>query len=192
MYTEVPAATVPNDDFQFRSPEPPPRPKTAWWRGWCGAGLLVLTGSLIGGLTSLIVMHNYLTIHRDFLGPVKWGAQFNVERGVVVSGGTRRLRMSGQLPLAADGTVMYKGDMRGQMIAALNNVDMVLTSAKMSTQDVVKVHLYTTNITEVVQNYGVYFSYMANGGVAPPITYVGVDQLFNKDCLVQFDVDAEQ
>lgn len=193
IYSEVPIATVPNDDFKFRSPEPPPRPPKKFWQtSWFSSLCWVLLGALLGSAVSVVVVNRTLALSTSPLGTNPWAPQYSSQRGVVVAGGHKRLYLSGQLPLAASGNLFYPGNIRGQMVVALDNVVKALKAGGMSTSNVVKVTIYTVDINQVVTNFGVYSQYMQQpGGISPPVTYVGVKSLYN-GALVQFDVEAVQ
>eukprot|EP00540_Astrosyne_radiata_P015629 CAMPEP_0116841408 /NCGR_PEP_ID=MMETSP0418-20121206/10908_1 /TAXON_ID=1158023 /ORGANISM="Astrosyne radiata, Strain 13vi08-1A" /LENGTH=192 /DNA_ID=CAMNT_0004471831 /DNA_START=50 /DNA_END=628 /DNA_ORIENTATION=+ len=184
-------ATVPNDDFKFISPEPPPKPRVPWWRKWLIAFGLVLLGALIGSLTSLIVVNEALAFKRIQLPSIQWAIQYGLVEGVVVSGApSRRLHATGQVGINSAGVLVAKDDMRAQMITALQNVDRVLANAKLTRADIVKVRVFTTDLKRVVDNYGVYSEFVS-GGDTPAITLVGVQDL-GPDILVEIEVEAEK
>jgi len=134
---------------------------------------------------------------RTAVNPTDWGQAFFMNQGEVVTGGTRRLRCSGQVALQPDPDseiglgAAHAGDMAGQMSAALASVDELLAGAGMDRSNIVFIHFFTTDIDDFLANYGTYAEWISPAGVMPPQTLIGVSRLVLPDLLVEIEVEAE-
>ena len=66
------------------------------------------------------------------------------------------------------------GDMRGQIEAAMNNVETVLAAGGLSLANVVRLNFYTTDVDSFVAHYDVIKSRLAAVGCQPSSTLLGV------------------
>jgi enamine deaminase RidA (YjgF/YER057c/UK114 family) len=65
---------------------------------------------------------------------------------------------------------MCAGDMRGQIEAAMNNVETVLAAGGLSLANVVRLNFYTTDVDSFVAHYDVIKSRLAAVGCQPSST----------------------
>ena len=77
-------------------------------------------------------------MERRNVNPWSWQDQFGFSQAIEVSGQQRILICSGQTSNDADGNTLHAGDMRGQVGAALDNLETVLGAAGFSLSDVVR------------------------------------------------------
>jgi 2-iminobutanoate/2-iminopropanoate deaminase len=63
------------------------------------------------------------------INPWEWQDQYGFSQAIEVSSARRLLFCAGQIALDADGKVTCAGDMRGQIEAAMSNVETVLAAA---------------------------------------------------------------
>lgn len=135
-------------------------------------------------------------MERTPVNPTDWGLQFQMNQGEVVEGATRHLRCSGQVavtpdPDAAMGiSVVAPRDIRGQMEAALANVDGVLSEASMDRSNIVFLNFFTTDVDGFLGNYDVYATWIAAAGAMPPQTLIGVSRLALAELMVEIEVTA--
>lgn len=133
---------------------------------------------------------------RDSVNPSEWGLQYRMDQGEVVEGATRHLRLSGQVALVEDAgapmgvSVIHAGDIRGQIGAALGNVDAVLAKAGMTRADIVALRFFTTDMDGFLENYDVYADWIAPAGINPPQSLLGVARLVLPDLLVEIEAEA--
>lgn len=126
-----------------------------------------------------------------------WGLLYSMDQGEVVDGATRRLRCSGQVALVSDTDAPFgyrtehKGDIAGQIRAALANIDKLLEEAGMARANLVFLRFYTTDIDSFLQNYAVYADWIAPAGIRPPQTLLGLSRLADPDLLVEIEAVAE-
>ena len=133
---------------------------------------------------------------REAINPTEWGLQFSMNQGEVVEGLSRYLHCSGQVALEPDPDsemgirVVNEGDMRGQMGAALSNVDAILEGAGMTRAHILTLKFFTTDVDGFLENYDVYAEWIGAAGTMPPQTLLGVSRLALPDLLVEIEATA--
>ncbi|MHC5010035.1 MAG: RidA family protein [Planctomycetota bacterium] len=133
---------------------------------------------------------------RESVNPWVWGLKWNMDQGEVVEGATRVLRCSGQVAVRSDPeselgiSVVSPEDIRGQIAAALENVDAVLSGARMSRKDVVHLRFFTTDVEGFLANYDVYAKWIARAGTRPPQSLLGIQQLVLPELLIEIEAVA--
>lgn len=75
--------------------------------------------------------------------------------GVETRNPARVLYTSGQISTDATGRVLHEGDLRGQIGAALDNLEIVLATAGFTLQDLVRIDYYTTDAAGMMANWDV-------------------------------------
>lgn len=96
-----------------------------------------------------------MAIQRTAVNPVTWSLEMGFNQGEVVSGHTRTLYCSGQTAMSADGTPQHDGDIAGQLMLSLENLQAVLSEAGMSLANLVRLNVYTIDVDQLFQHYGV-------------------------------------
>lgn len=119
-----------------------------------------------------------------------------MSQGELVEGLTRYLHFSGQVALEPDAEsamgirVVCEGDLRGQMQAALSNIDAILEGAEMTRANILSLRFFTTDVDGVLENYDVYASWIAESGTMPPQTLLGINRLALPELLVEIEATA--
>jgi enamine deaminase RidA (YjgF/YER057c/UK114 family) len=137
-------------------------------------------------------------MNRESINPVEWGLQFGLDQGEVISGATRTLHCSGQVAVRPDPdadfgvAVVSPGEIRGQMECALANLDDVLREAGMSRSNIINLRFYTTDMDGFLENYDAYAGWIADAGIRPPQTLLGIDRLFHPEVLVEVEAVAAE
>nr|WP_202885897.1 RidA family protein [Kribbella sandramycini] len=108
----------------------------------------------------------------------------------MVSGHTRTLYASGQTSMDADGRAQHDGDLAAQMARALDNLEAVLAEAGMTLANLVRLNVYTTDVPQTFQHYGVLAARLGAAGVAPATTMLGVSSLAVPALLVELEGTA--
>jgi enamine deaminase RidA (YjgF/YER057c/UK114 family) len=133
-----------------------------------------------------------LPLKRTAVNNSDWGAQYRMNQGEIIEGGSRTLIMSGQAAVDANLNVMHAGDIRAQWHLAFDNMEAVLDAAGMELSDVVRVVIYTTDVTQTLANWDVYVERMDRAGIQPPLTLIGVAQLALPDMMIEIEATAIQ
>ena len=135
-------------------------------------------------------------MRRESVNPVSWGMAYSMDQGEIVEGGTRHLRCSGQVSSVHDPnselgfSVVAPGDLRGQIECALSNLDAILEQANMTRKNVVALRFFTTDIDGFLENYDVYAAWIAEAGIRPPQSLIGVNRLVLEELMVEIEMEA--
>jgi enamine deaminase RidA (YjgF/YER057c/UK114 family) len=131
-------------------------------------------------------------LKRTAVDPWDWGAQYRLNQGEIIEGGSRTLFMAGQASLDSDGNVMHKGDIRAQFHLVFDNMETVLDAAGMELSDVVHFVIYTTDIEQTLANWDVYVERVDRAGIQPPESLIGVAQLALPGLMIEIEATAIQ
>lgn len=111
---------------------------------------------------------------------------------VVIASGTRRVYISGQTGVGADGVIVGP-DLASQTAQALRNVETALAAGGVTWDDVVRMNLLIVG-WEPSMVEGLFAGVGEVFGENMPITSTtmyGVQALFEPDCVIEIDVIAE-
>ncbi|MGY1807625.1 RidA family protein [Blastococcus sp. SYSU D00669] len=75
-----------------------------------------------------------------------WSLAYGFDQAEVVEGASRVLVLSGQAATAEDGSPQHLGDLAAQCSLALDDVETVLLEAGMTLGDVVRIHVFATDV----------------------------------------------
>ena len=90
---------------------------------------------------------------RIAVNPWEWSKQYQFNQGEIFEGVSRQLVCAGQTSIDADGKVQHPDDLRGQITAAMNNLEAVLKGAGMGFENLTRITLYTTGVDEMIENW---------------------------------------
>lgn len=133
---------------------------------------------------------------RTAVNPTEWGLQWSMNQAEIVEGLTRYLHFSGQVALEADQgsemgvRIVGEGDFRVQFQAALDNIDEILRTAGMGRNNLLSLRFFTTDVDAVMTNYDVYATWIADAGITPPQTLLGVTRLALPELLIEIEATA--
>ena len=131
-----------------------------------------------------------MTVERTAVNPVPWSVEMGFNQGEIVSGHTRTLYCSGQTAMGGDGKPRHAGDMAAQLALSLANLEAVLGAAGMSLANLVRLDVYTTDVDQLLEHYGVLASRLGAAGVAPTTTMLGVTRLAIPALMVELEGTA--
>jgi enamine deaminase RidA (YjgF/YER057c/UK114 family) len=97
---------------------------------------------------------------------------------------------SGQPAVDTNGRIVGEGDIRTQILAALNNLQTVLAAIGFSLADVVRLNLYTTDVDGVTANFDVIAGALAEAVCHPSNTLLGVNRLTRPEMLIEIEATA--
>lgn len=133
---------------------------------------------------------------RTSVNPTEWGLAFSMNQGEIIEDASKILHFSGQVALEPDSnsdmgvSVVHAGDIRGQMQAALANIDAVLQEAGMERSDIVSLRFFTTDVDGFLANYDAYSEWIAPAKTRPPQSLLGVNRLVLPELLVEIEATA--
>ena len=128
------------------------------------------------------------SVHR--INPSTWNSGFRYDQAQLRPFPTQLLTLAGQGPVSADGELLHLGDMRGQLSAAMANVEELLTSGGMDLGDVLHMTIYVTDVDAAMGAYDVITARLDAFGATPPGTLVGVTRLAMPGMDVEITVSA--
>ncbi len=115
----------------------------------------------------------------------KWDDDFIMSQAIQIG---NAIYVSGQVALTPAGEVIGKGDMKVQTRQALENIKTVLQAAGAALQDVVKITVFTTDISRLMETHSVRAEYFPDP--APASTAVEVKALAFPDLLIEIEAVA--
>ena len=115
----------------------------------------------------------------------KWDDRFNLSQGIQIGDS---IYVSGQISIDPEGNVVGKGDMKAQTRQALENVKTVLQVAGASMDDVVKVTVYVTDISRLLETHEVRAEYFSDP--PPASTGIEIKALAFPDLLIEIEAIA--
>ena len=77
------------------------------------------------------------------VNPWEWSKQYQFNQGEILEGVSCQLVCSGQTSIDAEGKVQHPDDLRGQIAAAMDNLEAVLKAAEMGFEHLTRLTVYT-------------------------------------------------
>ncbi len=128
-------------------------------------------------------------MERRVINPWGWQEQFGFVQGNEIRGAQRVLVVSGQTSIDGNGHVAAEGDICGQLAAALDNLETVLSRADMTLTNLVQLNVYTTDMDRFLgEAHTVLTSRLA--GCQYTTTYLGVARLALPQLLIEIEATA--
>ena len=109
----------------------------------------------------------------------------------IIARGSRQVFLAGQCAYDADGRLVGKGDLAAQTEQVMKNIEVGLTEAGATFDDLVRMTVYVVDYDDSKRDVmrAVRDRYIpADGG--PASTLIGVSRLVNEDYLVEIEVQA--
>jgi len=128
---------------------------------------------------------------RTAVNPWQWSLGYGFNQGEILTGGRRHLVLAGQAAIDANGEVAYAGDLRAQMMLALDNIETVLRAADMTMSNITHLTIFTTDIEETLANWDAFGERMDAAGIKPPQSLIGVAQLAFPDLMIEIEATAD-
>jgi enamine deaminase RidA (YjgF/YER057c/UK114 family) len=124
------------------------------------------------------------------INPWAWQDAFGFSQAIETSGHTRVLRCSGQTAVDASGTPQHDGDMAAQFSLAMDNLEAVLKGSDMTLANVVRLHVYVTDMDAALASFGPMAQRLSAAGIQPAVTLIGVARLFAPTIMVEIEAEA--
>ena len=129
-------------------------------------------------------------MERKAVNPWDWSIRLGYNQAEIIDGATRQLICAGQTSVDGEGNPLHPGDMRGQIGAALDNLEAVLQHAGMDLSNVVKLGVFATDVDEALKNFDLFGMRFGPHQVAPPMTLLGVTRLAIPGLLFEIEATA--
>ncbi len=129
-------------------------------------------------------------MEREIVNPWQWQDQYGFVQANALTGVERVVLCAGQTSTDADGKPLHAGDMRAQIVQALDNLETVLGQAGVGLGDVVRLNYYTTDVEAFSQAADALGSRLAGAGCRPASTLLGVPRLAFPEFLVEIEATA--
>ena len=124
------------------------------------------------------------------INPWKWQDQLGFAQAIEVNGAQSVLYCAGQTSMDAQGRPAHKGDMRGQITLAMNNLEEVLRNAGGSLSNVVRLNYYTTDVDKFFAAHDIVITRLKEAGCQPASTLLGVSRLAFPELMVEIEATA--
>jgi enamine deaminase RidA (YjgF/YER057c/UK114 family) len=131
-----------------------------------------------------------MTATRTPVNPWAWSLDYGFNQAELVEGASRVLVLSGQAATASDGTPQHAGDFPAQVSLTLDNIETVLKGAGMALGNVVRIHVFTTDVDAMMGSWGDLAKRFTAAGVQPTSTLVGVTRLAFPELMVEIEATA--
>ena len=129
-------------------------------------------------------------MQRTAVNPWDWSLKVGYNQAEIMEGGSRKLICSGQTAVDSAGNPQHPGDMRGQISLALDNLEAVLSEAKMDLRNVVRLGVVTTDVDQALQNFDLLGMRFGPLNCAPPMTLLGVTRLALPGLMFEIEATA--
>ncbi len=129
---------------------------------------------------------------RTPVNPWDWSLKLGYNQAEIVSDTSRQLVCAGQTAVDAAGNPQHRGDMRGQISLALDNLEAVLAEASMDLRNVIRLGIYATDIDEALLNFDLLGMRFGPIQCAPPMTLLGVTRLAIPGLLFEIEATAAE
>ena len=124
------------------------------------------------------------------IDPWTWQEQFGFVQAHAVTGAERIVYSSGQTSMDADGTPLHDGNMRAQLVQALDNLEVVLGASGCTLADVVRLDVFTTDVDGFFPVMDVLVGRLQEAGCRPASSLLGVSRLALPPLLVELEATA--
>jgi enamine deaminase RidA (YjgF/YER057c/UK114 family) len=129
-------------------------------------------------------------VERKIINPWKWQDRFGFVQANSISAFENVLICAGQTATDAEGRPSHPGDMRAQLLMALDNLETVLRQAGYTLADVVRLNYYTTDVDSFFGSSEAVTNRLAQAGCKPASTLLGVQRLAFPELLVEIEATA--
>jgi len=129
-------------------------------------------------------------MERKSINPWSWPVKLGFAQAQLISGQRRLLICSGQDSVDADGRPQHPGDMGAQVELALDNLQALLTGADMTFANIVRLNAYTTDMDQLLRNFGRIGKRLGSADARFTTSLLGVTRLPLPQLLVMLEATA--
>jgi enamine deaminase RidA (YjgF/YER057c/UK114 family) len=116
--------------------------------------------------------------------------RLHLTQAVVLTTPSDMILCSGQPAVDSTGRIVGEGDIRVQMMTAMDNLRTVLHAGGFALADVVRLNLYSTDVDGIGANFDVIASALEEAGCHPANTLLGVARLARPEMLIEIEATA--
>jgi enamine deaminase RidA (YjgF/YER057c/UK114 family) len=116
-------------------------------------------------------------MEKKIINPWKWQDARNYVQAVEVKNPGGTLYVSGQTAINDEG-ISSDADMRTQIFHTIENLEKVILSSGYEVKNIVRLNIYTTNSTELFENFDVIQKWLTKNEVQQASTVLEVKTLF--------------
>ncbi len=114
---------------------------------------------------------------RTPINPWPWSLKLGYNQAEIIQETNRQLICAGQTAVDSTGNPQHPGDMRKQIMLALDNLTAVLNAADMDLSNITRVSIFTTDVDEALKHFDVLGARFGPHNAAPAMTLLGVTRL---------------
>ena len=129
-------------------------------------------------------------MERKSINPWSWPVKLGFDQAQLISGHRRILMLSGQDSVDANGNAQHPDDMGAQVELSLDNLQGLLTTADMSFANVVRLNVYTTDMNQLLRQFGRISKRFGNADARYTTSLLGVTRLPLPQLLVMLEATA--
>lgn len=124
------------------------------------------------------------------INPWAWPVKLGFDQAQLINGHRRMLVCSGQDSVNADGNAQHPDDMGAQVDLSLDNLQGLLAAADMSFTNVVRLNVYTTDMDQLLRQFGRIAKRFGNADARFTTSLLGVTRLPLPQLLVMLEATA--
>ncbi|MGP1395957.1 MAG: RidA family protein [Inquilinaceae bacterium] len=124
------------------------------------------------------------------VNPWSWSLRLGYNQAELLEGAKRQLICSGQTAVDDQGSPQHPGDMRNQIMLALDNLEAVLSAAGMGLANVIRLTIYATDVEEALKHFDVLGARFGPVETSPPMSLLGVTRLALPDLMFEIEATA--
>ena len=124
------------------------------------------------------------------INPWTWQDPLHFSHAVDADGASRVLFLAGQTSVDPDGRALHPGDMAAQLERAFDNLELVLSAAGLTLEQVVRLNYYVTDMAAYASARAVVAARLGSLAVKPSGCLLGVSCLAQPDLMVEIEATA--
>jgi enamine deaminase RidA (YjgF/YER057c/UK114 family) len=129
-------------------------------------------------------------MERKSINPWAWPVKLGFDQAQLISGQRRMLVCSGQDSVDANGNAQHPDDIGAQIELSLDNVQTLLTAADMSFANVARLNVYTTDMDQLLRQFGRVSKRFGDAEARYTTSLLGVTRLPLPKLLVMLEATA--
>jgi 2-iminobutanoate/2-iminopropanoate deaminase len=114
---------------------------------------------------------------KNIINPWSWQDARNYVQAIEVKDVKGTLYVSGQTAISDEG-ISSNEDMRSQLIQTIQNLEKVIREAEYELENIVRLNIYTTSNTELLENFDIIQDWITNNNIKQTSTVLEVKSLF--------------